>query len=126
MGVRTILIAEDEPKQRKLLAGFLRRNGWDVREAADGVEAVEGVRDGQVALVLLDQHMPKLGGCDAIRALRAADPAVEVVVVTAYGDDTEAAAARAAGAADYLHKPLDLDQLQDVIHRALAHHASGA
>ena len=62
-----ILVADDEPGQRELLAGFLRNQGHEVLGAADGVEAVELLRQGGIDLVLLDQRMPRLGGSGAIR-----------------------------------------------------------
>jgi CheY-like chemotaxis protein len=116
----TILIADDERSQRELLSGFLAGQGYRVREAVDGNEAVDRVREGDVDLVLLDQRMPLLGGIDAIRAIRKVDARIEIVVMTAYGSDDDAARAREAGAADYLAKPLDLKHLETVIHRALA------
>ena len=80
-----ILVADDEGSQRELLAGFLRRAGYEVEEAADGVEAVERTRRGSVDMVLLDQRMPRMGGVDALRAIRDSNPDVDVVMMTAYG-----------------------------------------
>ena len=114
-----ILVADDEPGQRELLAGFLRHQGHEVLEAADGIEAVDLLRQGGVDLVLLDQRMPRLGGSEAIRALLEVDPEMDVVVVTAFGSVEEAVEALKVGAVDYLTKPVDLDRLQIVARKAL-------
>ena len=114
-----ILIADDEASQREILGGFLRGLGYEVTEAADGVEAVERVREASPDLVLLDQRMPRLGGAEAVRALREVLPDLDIVVITAFGSVEEAVAALKIGATDYLTKPLDLDRLQIVIRKAL-------
>jgi len=114
-----ILIADDEPGQRELLAGFLRRLGHEIIEAADGEETVALARETGVDLVLLDQRMPRLGGEAALRALREANPEIDVVVVTAYGTVEAAVEALKLGASDYLTKPLDLERLRLVVSRLL-------
>lgn len=114
-----ILIVDDEASQRELLGGFLRRLGYGVLEASDGVEAVERVRQGGVDLVLLDQRMPRLGGPEAIRAMRHSHPEIDIVIITAFGSIEGAVEALKLGATDYLTKPLDLDRLQTVVHKAL-------
>jgi len=114
-----VLIADDEPSQRELLGGFLRSLGYEITEAADGVEAVERVRAGGVDLVLLDQRMPRLEGAEAIRALREVNPEVEIVVVTAFGTVEQAVKALQLGAVDYLTKPVELDRLQIIVRKAL-------
>jgi two-component system NtrC family response regulator len=115
----TLLVTDDEAGQRELLAGHLRHLGYRVEEAADGVEAVERVRRGGIDLVLLDQRMPRLGGAEAVRALRAADSGTDVVVVTAFGTVESAVYALKLGAVDYLTKPLDLDRLEMVVKQCL-------
>jgi two-component system NtrC family response regulator len=116
---RRILIADDEASQRELLAGFLQRLDYDVLEAEDGVGALDAVRQGGVDLVLLDQRMPRLGGAEAIRALREVQPDLDIVVITAFGSVAEAVEALKLGAGDYLTKPLDLDRLEIVVRNAL-------
>jgi two-component system NtrC family response regulator len=116
----TILVTDDEAGQRELLAGHLRHLGYEVAEAADGVEAVERVRRGGIDVVLLDQRMPRLDGAAAVRAVKESDPEVDVVVVTAYGSVETAVEALKLGATDYLAKPLDLDRLGVVVRQCLA------
>jgi DNA-binding NtrC family response regulator len=114
-----ILIADDEPVQRELVGGFLRTLGYDVAEVADGAEAVAYIREHSVDLVLLDQRMPRLGGAEAVRALREAQPEIDIVVITAFGTVETAVEALKAGATDYLTKPVDLDRLQIVVRKAM-------
>jgi DNA-binding NtrC family response regulator len=118
-GGARILIADDEAAQRELVGGFLRDTGYDVAEAGDGAEAVRRVGAGGIDLILLDQRMPRLGGLEAIRSLRAVHPDLDIIVITAYGSVETAVQALQLGAADYLTKPLDLDRLLIVVRKAL-------
>ncbi len=106
-----ILVVDDEAAQRQLVTGFLRRQGFDVAAAGDGTEAVARFRLEAFDLVLTDQRMPGLSGLALLDALRAVTPEVAVIVMTAYGTIETAVAAIKAGAADYLTKPLNLDEL---------------
>jgi len=119
MAEHRILIVDDEASQRELLGGFLRHLGYEVVEAADGVEATERVGEGGVDLVLLDQRMPRLGGVEALRALREIRPDLDVVIVTAHGSVDQAVESLKAGAVDYLSKPVDLDRLTVIVRKAL-------
>ena len=108
----TVLVVDDERSHRELLAGFLATRGFRVHEAADGQEAVDRAREGDIDVVLLDQRMPRLDGLAAIHGLREIDSRMVIVVMTAYGSEESAAAALAAGAVAYLRKPLDLERLE--------------
>jgi two-component system NtrC family response regulator len=112
-----ILVVDDEPTQLELVGGFLRRQGFEVVEAASGRVAVARVREEPFDLVLTDQRMPDLSGLDVLEAVRAASPDTAVVIMTAYGTIVTAVSAVKAGAADYLAKPLNLDELLHRIHQ---------
>ena len=112
-----ILVVDDEPTQLELVGGFLRRQGFEVVEAASGRAAVARVREEPFDLVLTDQRMPDLSGLDVLEAVRAASPDTAVVIMTAYGTIVTAVSAVKAGAADYLAKPLNLDELLHRIHQ---------
>jgi two-component system NtrC family response regulator len=99
------------------VGGFLRRQGFEVVEAASGRAAVARVREEPFDLVLTDQRMPDLSGLDVLEAVRAASPDTAVVIMTAYGTIVTAVSAVKAGAADYLAKPLNLDELLHRIHQ---------
>jgi len=106
-----ILVVDDEPAQLELVGGFLRKRGFDVALAPDGREALQRFRREPFNLVLTDQKMPGLSGLELIEAVRAQNPETPVIVMTAYGTIETAVAAIKAGAADYLTKPLNLDEL---------------
>ena len=106
-----ILVVDDEPAQRELVAGFLRKQGFEVALAGDGQEALARFKQDAFDLVLTDQRMPGLSGLELLDALLAVTPEGAVIVMTAYGTIETAVAAIKAGAADYLTKPLNLDEL---------------
>jgi DNA-binding NtrC family response regulator len=112
-----ILVVDDEPSQRELVGGFLRKHGFDVVEAGGGREAIARFQQEAFDLVLTDQRMPDLSGLEVLEAVRAASPEAAVVIVTAYGTIETAVGAVKAGAADYLTKPLNLDDLLHRVHR---------
>jgi DNA-binding NtrC family response regulator len=106
-----VLVVDDEPLQLELVRGFLVRRGFDVLTAGDGESARELFRASPVDVIVTDQKMPGLSGLELLEAVRAIDPEVAVIVVTAYGTIEDAVAAIRAGATDYLTKPLNLDEL---------------
>jgi DNA-binding NtrC family response regulator len=112
-----ILVVDDEPAQRELVAGFLRKHGFDVVEAGGGREAVARFKQEAFDLVLTDQRMPDLSGLELLEAVRSTSPETAVVIVTAYGNIETAVSAVKAGAADYLTKPLNLDDLLHRVHQ---------
>ncbi|HUO64255.1 MAG TPA: sigma-54 dependent transcriptional regulator [Terriglobales bacterium] len=117
-----ILVVDDEPAQRELVGGFLRKQGFDVVEAAGGGEAVARFKREPFDLVLTDQRMPDLSGLEVLEAVRSASPETAVVIMTAYGTIETAVSAIKAGAADYLTKPLNLDELLHRVHRVRERH----
>ncbi|MBI4609261.1 MAG: sigma-54-dependent Fis family transcriptional regulator [Candidatus Rokubacteria bacterium] len=106
-----VLVVDDEPAQLELVAGFLRKHGFEVLEAGDGRSALEQFRKAPFDLILTDQKMPGLSGLALLEAARGITPEVAVIVLTAYGTIETAVAAIKAGATDYLTKPLNLDEL---------------
>jgi DNA-binding NtrC family response regulator len=112
-----ILVVDDEPAQRELVCGFLTKHGFEVVEAGGGREAVSRFKQEPFDLVLTDQRMPDLSGLEVLEAVRAASPETAVVIITAYGTIETAVSAVKAGAADYLTKPLNLDDLLHRVHR---------
>jgi two-component system NtrC family response regulator len=114
-----ILVVDDEVAQRELVGGFLRKKGHEVTLAASGDEAMARVRATQVDLILSDCKMPGMSGPELLKAVKAVNPEIPFLLVTAYGTVETAVAAMKDGAADYLLKPLnDLDELTVRIDRA--------
>jgi len=108
-----ILVVEDEDDIRRLVVLHLRREGFDVHEAADGEEALEQARRVRPKVVLLDLNMPKLSGTDVCAALRA-DPelnAVYVIMLTARSQEADRIEGFLVGADDYVTKPFSPKEL---------------
>ena len=103
-----ILIVDDSPTIRKMVRASLKPlESFDLVEAANGLEAIEQVALGPVALVVLDLNMPDMHGVDVLKFLRihAGSRAVPVIVLTTRGDEQSRDAAMSAGATFYLTKP---------------------
>lgn len=118
-----ILVVDDDPGHRAMLRTLLSAWGAKVGEAADGDEAVERCRDAPVDMVLMDVQMPKVDGISALQAIKSYNPAIPVLIMTAYSNVESAVEALKSGAYDYLTKPLDFDVLRLTLSRALDHAA---
>jgi signal transduction histidine kinase/DNA-binding response OmpR family regulator len=114
-GPLRILLAEDVPLVRQVIAANLRRYGHDVYEAADGGAAWRMWRAGAFDLAVLDWSMPGLGGRAVLDRMRAAGAAPAVIVLTASSDPGIAAEAEAAGAARVLRKPISAQELAGAV-----------
>jgi two-component system NtrC family response regulator len=106
-----IVVVDDEPAQRELLGGFLAKQGHQVFLSGSGAEALTHVRDRQVDLVLSDCRMPGMSGPELLRGMKEVNPEIPLILMTAYGTVETAVQAMKDGAADYLSKPLDLEEL---------------
>jgi CheY-like chemotaxis protein len=115
--IRRILVAEDRWQGRQLLVQALRRVGFDVREAADGREALELWDTWRPHLVLMDMRMPTVSGIEATQQIRQRPGGETTVVIalTASAFEGDEATARAAGCDDFLRKPLQLHQVLDKV-----------
>jgi len=114
-----ILVVEDDPSQREMLAGFLRDLGADVEEAGDGQSALETLGRRSFDVVVTDLRMPKLSGHELSNEIRAINPEISTIIVTAYGTVEDAVACLKDGAFHYLLKPLDLEEVEHVVRKAL-------
>jgi len=117
-----VLIADDESRIRLVLRACLEAEGYRVEEAADGLEALEAVRKSAPDLVILDLSMPRMMGIAVLKEL-AGQSASKVIVLTAYGCEQTAIAARQLGAAAFLEKPLLPDALRQTVREVLAEHS---
>ena len=118
------LVAEDDPGIRRLIASLLEMDGWDVRQAADGDEAIAIAEDWHPDAVVIDVMMPGTDGLAAIRQMRDDDEDCAVVVVSAKpGIEQDALDA---GADDFVAKPFDPEDLSARTRAALRWHGAGA
>jgi len=117
-----ILIAEDEPDIRELVAFTLRFAGYEVVTAANGEEAVQVAVSEMPDLALLDVRMPRMTGYDACRLMKADAGLMHIPVVflSAKGQDSEIKAGLEAGAEEYLLKPFAPDYLTQRVRAILA------
>jgi two-component system response regulator HydG len=118
----TILVVDDEQVHRYMLCSMFREWGWKCVEADDGRTAVEAVSKAAFDAVLMDVRMAKMDGMEAFARIHALQPALPVVIMTAYSSVDDAVEAMKHGAHDYLTKPLDFDRLRLTLTRALDHH----
>ena len=115
-----VLVVDDEPGLREFVGDSLRLDGHDVVEAEDGRVAIKKLDERGFDLVVTDLRMPHVDGLTLIKKLKAEQPEVEVIVMTAFGAVDTAVAAMKLGAFDYLQKPLGgPDELRLVVERAL-------
>jgi len=110
VGVQKILVVDDELQMRRVLRASLYAHGYEVVEAASGEEGLTKLSAGRYDCVLLDLNLPGLDGIDICRAIRARSQ-VSIVVVSIRDSERDKAAARNAGADDYITKPFGIDEL---------------
>lgn len=109
-----ILIADDEPNIVISLEYLMRREGYDVRVARDGQEALDQVAQSVPDLILLDVMMPRKTGFEVCEALRAnpANDRIRILMLTAKGRETDIAKGLALGANAYMTKPFSTQELR--------------
>lgn len=106
-----VVVADDDTDVREVVAEYLEMHGFEVLQAANGLEALLQVKRMRPGAVMLDLQMPRLGGLDALRRIRVFDPTIAVVVATAETDADVHRQAQALGAAAVLVKPVALSDL---------------
>ncbi|OGQ97444.1 MAG: two-component system response regulator [Deltaproteobacteria bacterium RIFOXYD12_FULL_57_12] len=117
----SILVVDDEHAHRFMLRSMFGEWGWEVEEAGDGALAVAAVRERPFDAILMDVRMARMDGMEALRRIHAFNPAIPVVIMTAYSSVDSAVEAIKNGAHDYLTKPLDFTRLRLTMDRALEH-----
>lgn len=100
-----VLVVDDEPQVREIVATYLERDGYSVRTAADGTDALAQLAHQRADLVVLDLMIPGVDGLTVLRRLREAGDDVPVIVLSAKGQESERVAGLELGADDYLAKP---------------------
>jgi len=118
---QTVLVVDDDPAHRTMLRTLLTGWGYAVEEAADGGTAVDQVHNKPFDLVLMDVRMAMVSGLEALKRIKAFNPAIPVIIMTAYSSMETAVRALKEGAYDYLTKPLNFDELRFAMARATEH-----
>jgi CheY-like chemotaxis protein len=131
-----VLVAEDDPEVRGVLATALRKVGCSVIEASDGADLVEHIGSAllfgnirgeldPIALVISDIRMPGHSGLDVLAQLRRSDIGVHVILMSAHVDDDVRADAERLGADAFFAKPFEIDELSTLVRRLLFSSESG-
>ncbi len=119
VGAEHILVVDDEPGIRDSLQKILEREGFTVTITDSGTEALDKVRSEHIDLILSDVMMPKMSGIELLRAVKAISPAIEVVMMTAFGTVENAVECMREGAYDFIPKPLKRAVVVSSVQRAL-------
>ena len=119
MSQHTILVIDDEPAQVQILSGFLKKKGFEIQKANSGAEAIKIIENFPIDLVITDFKMPDMDGMQVLKNTKKINPDIDVILMTAFGSVENVIEAMKAGASDYLTKPVDLDQLELIINRAV-------
>jgi two-component system response regulator HydG len=114
-----ILVVDDDINLRSTVSSAFSEADFQVEQASDGEEALNRVRAGKFDLVLMDVNMPRLSGLQALKEIKAFDPSIIVIMLTAYSNVRDAIEATREGAYNYLEKPIQSDNLVYLVNRAL-------
>jgi two-component system, OmpR family, response regulator len=115
-----VLVVEDDPRIAAMFEKGLRARHLDVETVGTGADALARIRSGGIDVQLLDLGLPDIDGLDLLRRLRAEQPSVPVIVITARSDPRDRQTAIDLGVADYLTKPFDWSQVWAAIDACLA------
>ncbi len=115
-----VLVVEDDDELRGTIREALNLSHFTVREARDGVEALEAIRKERADLVLLDVNMPRLDGLECLHRIKEYDPSIVAIIMTAYSTIEDAVRAIKEGAYNYLAKPIKHQAIVEMVERALA------
>lgn len=121
--MRNVLVVDDDQDLRTSVRAALDSTGkYKIDEAINGLEAVSKVRAGQYSLVILDVDMPELGGIDALKFIKDHNPAIIVIILTAYSNIEDAVRAVKDGAYNYIAKPVKHDLIIEMAEKAFEAH----
>ncbi len=115
---KQILIADDEPNLRRVLAAQLQRDGYEVHAVADGEEALRALEEHHIDLVISDLRMPKVDGMQLLKHVAEHHADVPVIMITAHGTVDTAVEALKLGAYDFVTKPFDKTEFRNVVAKA--------
>jgi NADH-quinone oxidoreductase subunit E len=117
--VKPILLVEDEAIMRESLQDWLANSGYQVETAQEAAEALKIIGKRDFGILILDLRLPGGDGIDLLRQIRASQPQLKGIIITAYPSVQTAVEAMKEGALDYLTKPVDLNRLEELIQQKL-------
>lgn len=116
-----ILVVDDEPVVRESLLDWFSMDEYPIEMAASGAEAMQKMREAKWDILLTDVKMPGMDGLELQKKAKQLDPDITVIIMTAYASVDSAMQAIKEGAYDYVTKPLDPEDLEQIINRACEH-----
>jgi len=116
-----ILVVDDEPVVRESLHDWFSMDEYPIEMAANGPEAMQKMQESKWDILLTDVKMPGMDGLELQKKAKQLDPDITVIIMTAYASVDSAMQAIKEGAYDYVTKPLDPEDLQQIINRACEH-----
>jgi DNA-binding NtrC family response regulator len=114
----TILVVDDNQDLLNTFAMILKRRGYSVQTAVNGVNAIDKFKDQTFDVTLMDIVMPEMNGVDAFKKIKEIQPGAPVILMTAYSDEELLQSAREEGAHQIIHKPIKIDELLTLINEA--------
>ncbi len=117
---KSILIVDDAAFMRMMIKDILTKNGYEVAgEADNGLKAVDKYKELTPDLVLMDITMPEMNGIDAVKNIKAIDPAAKIVMCSAMGQQAMVIESIQAGARDFIVKPFQADRVLEAVRKVL-------
>jgi len=119
-----ILIVDDQKGVRRLLEELFKKEGWEVRSAGDGLEAIQKVEELVPDLILMDVKMPNMNGLEATHEIMERNSGIPIIMMTAYGEIEVVKQALDAGVKRCISKPFDIMELRDMVNKLMMEEAS--
>ena len=116
-----VLVVDDEPSIREFLQIFLKKEGYDVQIAKNGIEALESLKKKDFKLLISDLQMPKMTGIELLKEVQSQGLSLIFIIMTAFGTTESAVEAMKLGAYDYILKPFKIDEVRIILSKALDH-----
>jgi two-component system response regulator AtoC len=113
------LVIDDDPSTLELMRFHLGSEGFDVKTAENGAQALDFVKETRFDVILTDLHLPDIDGIEMVKQIKLLLPETEIIMITGFGSTEKAIEATKAGAFYYVEKPVDLDELRILIEKAL-------
>lgn len=117
---KKILIVDDEQHVRQLLSKVLRKEGYEIYTAADGIEGLQVFQDNNIDVIISDIKMPGMDGIEFLHEVKSQQPDVGFILITAFATTETAIDAIKSGAQDYVTKPFDINEIINAVKKIVA------
>ena len=114
-----ILVVDDEPSVLESFKMILQIKDYDVTAVLDGMQAIQAIQQNSFDMAFVDLRLPGMDGIEVLQAIKKEHPNTEVIIVTAYASEESQANAITFGALDYIRKPFLMEEIYNLVDRAL-------